>query len=99
MGGATALVHLLRHSDLFSVAGSHSGAFEAPHRSGDPYSELRGEPRMMMPTVLEHERVWGPEGSAVRSEYDPFRLVADADAASLAVYIDVGLDDHPGCLP
>ncbi|MGV9967918.1 alpha/beta hydrolase, partial [Streptomyces olivaceus] len=48
MGGATALFHTLRHPDLFAVAGSHGGAFEAPLREGDPYASHRADQRMMM---------------------------------------------------
>jgi S-formylglutathione hydrolase FrmB len=95
MGGATSVFHALRHGDLFSVAGSHSGAFEAPFREGDPYAAHRSDRRLMMPTVRDHERVWGPAGSEIRQAYDPYRLLADRDpAAPLRVYLDVGLDDY-----
>ncbi|OKJ28022.1 esterase [Streptomyces sp. CB02366] len=95
MGGATAVFQALRHPDLFSVAGSHSGAFEAPLRVGDPYAAHRADRRLMMPTVKDHERVWGPVGSAVRRTYDPGRLLAERDPkALLRVYADVGLNDH-----
>lgn len=95
MGGATALFQTLRHSELFSVAGSHSGAFEAPLREGDPYASYRSDRRLMMPTVKDHERVWGPVGSAVRRAYDPYRLLADRDPGTpVRFYLDVGEDDY-----
>ncbi|MFL6143255.1 MAG: alpha/beta hydrolase [Labedaea sp.] len=97
MGGAGAFFHALRHSDLFSAAASNSGAFEAPLRHGDPYERHRGDRRLMMPTTADHERVWGPVGSAVRRRYDPYRLLRERepDAASLALHFDVGLADYP----
>ncbi|MFE7812247.1 alpha/beta hydrolase [Streptomyces sp. NPDC057433] len=95
MGGATSLFQTLRHPDLFAVAGSHSGAFEAPLREGDPYARYRSDRRLMMPTVRDHERVWGPVGSTVRRTYDPYRLLADKDPeAPLRFYLDVGSDDY-----
>lgn len=95
MGGATAVFQTLRHADLFSVAASHSGAFEAPLREGDPYAPYRSERRLMMPTVKDHERVWGPVGSAVRRAYDPYRLLADREPeAQPRFYLDVGEDDY-----
>lgn len=93
MGGACALFHALRHGDMFSVVGSHSGAFEAPLREGDPYREHRSDKTMLMPTVRDHERVWGPVGSEIRRDYDPYRLV-EARTHPLDVYLDVGLDDY-----
>lgn len=96
MGGASAVFLALRHGDLFSVACSHSGAFEAPLREGDPYREYRAGAPLPVPTVKEHERVWGPVGSAVRHTYDPYRLVAARDRSlSLKVYADVGTNDFP----
>ncbi|MEO3812923.1 alpha/beta hydrolase-fold protein [Sphaerisporangium sp. B11E5] len=95
MGGACALFQALRHGDLFSVAASNSGAFEAPLRVGDPYARYRDDTRLMMPTTRDHERVWGPPGSATRETYDPYRLLAARDRGlPLSVYLDVGLDDY-----
>jgi len=96
MGGAAALFFALRHSDLVSVVASNSGAFEAPLRMGDPYSTWRSDSRLLMPTVDEHERVWGPMGSAVRETYNPRRLLRARDVDTpLHVYLDVGVNDYP----
>jgi putative tributyrin esterase len=95
MGGASAVFQALRHPDLFAVAGSHSGAFEAPLREGDPYRRYRSSGQLAMPTVREHERVWGPVRSQVRQTYHPYRLLDDRDRSyPLKVYTDVGTDDH-----
>ncbi|RFU39909.1 esterase [Actinomadura logoneensis] len=96
MGGAAALFQALRHGGLFSVVCSSSGAFEAPFREGDPYAAHRGDPNLAMPTVRDHERVWGPVGGEVRRAYDPYRLIRERDTAyPLQVHLDIGLDDHP----
>lgn len=96
MGGAAALCQALRHGELFSVVCSNAGAFEAHLREGDPYQHLRDGRRLAMPTTRDHERVWGPVGSAVRREYDPFRAVRERDAKyPIEVHLDVGLDDYP----
>jgi S-formylglutathione hydrolase FrmB len=95
MGGATAVMHALRHPDLFCVAASIGGAFEAASRLGDPYADLRVEPEMLMPSEADHNRTWGPAGSETRLEYDPFRLLrARGRGLVSALYIDVGIDDH-----
>jgi S-formylglutathione hydrolase FrmB len=99
MGGATAVMHALRHPDLFCVAASLGGAFEAASRLGDPYADLRVDPEMLMPSEADHNRTWGPPGSDTRLEYDPFRLTrARRRRQSVALYIDVGIDDHPRIL-
>ncbi|RSN71008.1 MULTISPECIES: alpha/beta hydrolase [Actinomadura] len=96
MGGAAALFQALRHGDVFSVVCSSAGAFEAPLREGDPYRRLREERRLAIPTTRDHERVWGPVGSAVRREYDPYRALRDRDEKyPIEMHLDVGLDDYP----
>lgn len=96
MGGASALFLALRHSRRVSVVASNSGAFEAPLREGDPYQAWRSDGGPGMPTVEEHERVWGPAGSVVRAAYDPGRLLDAGDRAGLPhLYLDVGVDDYP----
>ncbi|WP_240138472.1 alpha/beta hydrolase [Streptomyces sp. MUM 178J] len=95
MGGATALFLGLRHPALFGAVASHAGAFEAPHRIGDPYATFRGDPGFAMPTVEAHERVWGPPGSRTRRRYDPYRLIGlDGASPPPALYLDVGTEDH-----
>ncbi|MFC4909669.1 alpha/beta hydrolase [Actinomadura gamaensis] len=95
MGGAAALFQALRHGGVFSVVCSSAGAFEAPLREGDPYERFRSDRNLAMPTVRDHERVWGPPGSEVRRRYDPYALIRNRDAGRpLAVRLDVGLDDY-----
>ncbi len=95
MGGAAAVFQALRHPEVFSVAASHSGAFEAPLRQGDPYAALRKHRSLLMPTVEFHERVWGPEGSETRWRYDPYRLLRLSGPRSRpALYLDVGAQDY-----
>jgi putative tributyrin esterase len=96
MGGASALFLALRHSRRVSVVASNSGAFEAPLREGDPYRAWRSDGGLVMPTVEEHERVWGAAGSAVREAYNPSRLLDARDLEALPhVYLDVGVHDYP----
>lgn len=95
MGGACALFQALRHSDLFSVVSSNSGAFEAPLREGDPYRRYRANRQLMVPTTCDHERVWGPPNSEVRRTYNPYRLLTNRDlTAPISIYADVGLSDY-----
>jgi S-formylglutathione hydrolase len=94
MGGAAAVFTAFRHPSLFSTAFAHSGAFEGPLRTGDPYAAFRTDPDLLMPTVEMHEKVWGPPGSAVRKAYDPYHLVNSWDQRyDLNIYFDQGLDD------
>ncbi|MFD0634896.1 hypothetical protein ACFQ9X_28510 [Catenulispora yoronensis] len=65
----------LRYPGLFGVVVSHAGAFEAPARVGDPYAGLREERDFMIPSVVAHERVWGPVGSEVRGRYEVGALI------------------------
>jgi putative tributyrin esterase len=99
MGGATAVMHTLRHPDVFGVAASLGGAFEAASRIGDPYADVRLDPEMFMPEEADHNRTWGPPGSETRLEYDPFRLMSLlGQRHPAALYVDVGIDDHPRIL-
>jgi S-formylglutathione hydrolase len=95
MGGAAAVFQLLRYPEVFSIAFSHSGAYEAPLREGDPYSSFRDDSTLVMPSISDHERVWGPPGSSVRSEYDPYNLLRNWDNEHrIHLYLDVGKDDY-----
>jgi S-formylglutathione hydrolase len=99
MGGATAVMHALRRPDLFGVAASLGGAFDAASRQGDPYADLRDDPTLLMPVEGDHNRTWGPPGSETRLEYDPFRLMTlNEQGDSIALYVDVGIDEHPRIL-
>jgi S-formylglutathione hydrolase FrmB len=95
MGGAAALFQALRYPNIFSVVASHSGAFEAPRRIGDPYAAHRAEHNFAMPSVGTHERVWGPPGSRTRCQYDPDRIVTSYDQHDpLSIYLDIGVHDY-----
>ncbi|MCX4551219.1 esterase family protein [Streptomyces sp. NBC_01387] len=95
MGGATALMQALRHPGLFSTVISHAGAFEAPLRVGDPYSEMRQNRDSAIPSTAAHERVWGPPGSPVRLRYNPFRMMDSyTGGPDLSLYFDVGSQDY-----
>lgn len=96
MGGAAALMQALRHPGLFDTVVSHAGAFEGPMRVGDPYSALRSQPDLLIPSTEAHERVWGPPGSAVRARYNVDTLIASGtdEHRRLSVYADVGLGDY-----
>ena len=66
MGGAAAIYMALVYPELIGASLSYAGAFYASDRTGDPYQDQRHE-ECMMPTENEHNRVWGPPGSDVRS--------------------------------
>lgn len=98
MGGAAAVYLALVHPGLIGAAFSYGGAFYACDRVGDPYAEVR-HTDCMMPTEADHDRVWGPPGSAVRQRYDPDRLLARAvRRPQPAITIEVGLQDYPRVL-
>ena len=73
MGGYGALKLALKYPDLFSFAGSLSGALNAAQNLGPLRPEFRAK-------LLE---VFGKEGSTTRAENDVFRLL---DASHEAVY-------------
>ena len=66
MGGASAFFLALKHPDAFAAAFAVAGAFTAGNRAGDPYAAIRSD-ALLIPTEAEHDRVWGPPGSAVRA--------------------------------
>jgi putative tributyrin esterase len=96
MGAAAAVYLTLRHPELFAAAFAYAGAFYASRREGDPYSAYRSN-GCMMPTVEEHDRVWGPPGSRVRATYDPDALIGEAitRGATPKLILEVGIDDYP----
>ena len=95
-GGAAAFFLALRHPRLFGAALAAAGAFTAGGRTGDPYREVRTDD-MMIPSEAEHDRVWGPPGSATRALYDPAPLVAAwrGDGIPPRFFLDVGSEDFP----
>jgi pimeloyl-ACP methyl ester carboxylesterase len=95
-GGAAAVFLALRHPELFASALAVAGAFTAGNREGDPYRDVRSDD-LMIPTEDEHDRVWGPPGSATRATYQPAALVVALPKAGLRprVLIEVGTEDFP----
>jgi S-formylglutathione hydrolase len=95
-GGAGAFFLALRHPDLFASALAVAGAFTAGNREGDPYRHVRSDD-MMIPTEEEHDRVWGPPGSATRARYEPASLVAGIAPGGPRprFHIEVGTEDFP----
>jgi putative tributyrin esterase len=95
-GGAAAFFLTLRHPDRFAAALAVAGAFTAADRTGDPYAAVRSDD-LMIPTEAEHDRVWGPPGSATRAAYDPAALVAAmAERPERPVFVlEVGTEDFP----
>ena len=73
-----------------------AGAFTAGNREGDPYEAVRSDD-MMIPTEAEHDRVWGPPGSAIRAAYAPAALVRGitGGARPPKFYFEVGRSDFP----
>ena len=70
MGGYAAIVLALKHPDLYGFAGALSPAIDVTQR---PF-ELR-----RISQSLRLRGIFGPEGSATRSGYDPFLLAKAAD--------------------
>ena len=96
MGGASAFFLAARHPHVFDAALAVSGAFFAPDRQGDPYHAFRSD-GLMMPTIEEHERVWGPPGSPVRDLYNPSSLIEGLRQSRERpkFYFEVGRHDFP----
>lgn len=95
-GGGAAVFLALRHPALFEAALAVAGAFTAGDREGDPYRHVRSDD-MMIPTEEEHDRVWGPPGSATRSTYRPSALVAALPGVGPRprFHLEVGTGDFP----
>jgi putative tributyrin esterase len=87
MGGYGALKLALRRPDLFSFAASFSGALDVTRYDKDScHSDLK-------PSVL---RIFGPEGSDVRSDNDLFaiaRRAVETRRELPRIYFDCGSDD------
>lgn len=84
MGGYAAMKFALKYPQMFSVAASFSGAFDAPTR-------LSKE----MPAFSEQlTKVYGPANSTTRTENDVYLLIQKADAKALPyLFITCGIDD------
>lgn len=90
MGGYGAFKFALK-SDLFTFAGSMSGAFDAPHRSiENPGFDWE----ILSPSILE---AFGEENSLARTENDLFLLIKEIPAEKINrlpyFYFDCGLED------
>ena len=82
MGGYGAMAVGLRHPELYASVASHSGAVSVPNFTADGEIAQR---------LL---KIFGPEGSKARTDYDLFRLVKDlAPAQRPHIYIDCGSGD------
>ena len=99
MGGASAFFLALKHPDAFGAAFAVAGAFTAGNRTGDPYEAIRSD-ALLIPSEAEHDRVWGPPGSAVRAAYAPAALVGQIEGRKHLprFYFEVGKDDYPRAL-
>jgi S-formylglutathione hydrolase len=96
MGGASSFFLALKHPALFDAALAVAGAFTAGNRQGDPYAAVRSD-ALLIPNETEHERVWGPAGSAVRAAYAPETLVRGIPGGARLprFYFEVGRGDYP----
>lgn len=95
MGGAASFFLALRYPELFELTFSLSGAFGAFARTNDPYCAYRSEKNVMIPTVDEHERVWGKSGSVTRGTYNLHNLYKYLIEKSGTKFIfEVGLQDY-----
>lgn len=71
MGGYGSLLLAMRHPELFEIAGSISGAFDAP----------RGIERILPDVAESIEAAYAHDGSHARKENDVFRLAEHAPAS------------------
>lgn len=94
MGGFSAYMLSIRYPGKFRALCTYAGAFEAPLRTGDPYKHVRNDPNLLMPTIEQHERVWGPEGSQTRQRYDPYGPYCKNLKKLSHIMVYVGNDDY-----
>lgn len=89
MGGYGAIKFGLKYPDMFILAGSMSGAFDAPS-----WVEKELKPGVIRDSVL---KVFGPADSPTRKTNDIFKLVREWPADKIAslpyFYFDSGTDD------
>jgi S-formylglutathione hydrolase FrmB len=83
MGGYGAIKFGLKYSDIFSLVGSFSGAFDATRRT-----EKTGNKYPSIPIV------YGPEGSKTRANNDIFAMVSSVSVDKMPfIYFDCGTED------
>lgn len=87
-GGFGAVVLGLRHPELFSFVGDISGALDLPERRFRYQSPLQS---------VGMRRAFGPDGSDVRRNYDPFLLVR-AVSRSNAPFVFISCGDTDSLL-
>lgn len=84
MGGYAAVNLALKHPGMYKMAGSISGAFNAPLAELERRTDLK-------PSLLQ---TFGPANSKTRAENDVYREATNADPASAPyLYIDCGSED------
>jgi S-formylglutathione hydrolase FrmB len=83
MGGYGSLLVALKHPEMFSAAGSISGAFDAPRGIETVVPELRES----------IESAYGAASSAARAENDLFRLIAKASPPLPYIFLQCGIQD------
>ncbi len=92
MGGYGAFKFALKRPDLFRVAASFSGAFEAPERTPDIPGFNSDE---LSPSIM---KAFGPRGSRTRVENSLFRLIeglSETDVLGLPFfYFNCGTEDR-----
>ncbi len=88
MGGFGAAKLALKHPELFAFAAGLSAALDVPSR---PFSPKRVE------QWKHHSSIFGPWGSQIRHENDPFVLVRSADLAKTP-YLFLTCGDQEGLL-
>ncbi len=88
MGGYGAFKFAMKHPDLFSFAGSMSGAFDVTRMH--PAADVPGQEELL-PSVMS---VFGGADNRSRVENDVFRIAAEAPAEAFpGIYFDCGVDD------
>lgn len=85
MGGYGAIKFALKYPQLFSIAGSFSGAFDAPLRLDQAQPNF--SPQLM--------KVYGPANSKTRTDNDIYALIKRANPEAIPyLYMDCGTSDY-----
>jgi putative tributyrin esterase len=85
MGGYGAIKFALKYPQLFAIAGSFSGAFDAPLRLD------QAQPNFSQQLM----KVFGPTNSKTRTENDIYELIKQANPDALPyLYMDCGTSDY-----
>ena len=100
MGGFGAMKLALRHTDVYAVAGSHSGVlaplYDGPHPHAPGQAKLRTtgalDPKYPQDLRDQAARVLGTDVANWRA-HDPATLVSTLKPGTLALYLDCGTED------